>query len=287
MAGAACGASRGSWTTVGWPYSLGQHSRRDQPGASFPRSASAMTLAGCPGVLRACLLTEGFDDRAWAAEHVERSGRHPGGRQRGRCDPAAATGRRTASSSRVRRARPVKHFLGQPGQGGQISPARRGTEQDQVGVFALVRRQPVRPGADLLAQDAEMAPSASAWPTSRWAARRFIQPTAPAAAPAVTPACHFQPRLAPNGWPSSANVPCAVNGPGPPPGPRCAWPRPAPAPSGTTPAPRPVTRPRPVPFRVDPARLPAPPAPRPCWRAPQEAGRARTFRRLLSSCLMP
>jgi hypothetical protein len=41
------------------------------------------------------------------------------------------------------------------------------------------------------AHDADTVPAASAWSTAGWAASRFTQATAPAAAPPVTRVCHF------------------------------------------------------------------------------------------------
>ncbi len=60
------------------------------------------------------------------------------------------------------------------------------------------------------AHDGEMAPSANAADTAGWAARRFIQPTAPAAAPLVTWVCHLS-QARSDCCPSSSCAPLAAN----------------------------------------------------------------------------
>ncbi len=62
------------------------------------------------------------------------------------------------------------------------------------------------------AHDGEMAPAANAVRTAGWAARRFIQPTAPAAAPLVTWVCHLS-HARSLCCPSSSWAPLAANAP--------------------------------------------------------------------------
>ena len=62
------------------------------------------------------------------------------------------------------------------------------------------------------AHDGEISPSANAADTAGWAARRFIQPTAPAAAPLVIWVCHFS-HARSLCCPSSSCAPLAANAP--------------------------------------------------------------------------
>ena len=62
------------------------------------------------------------------------------------------------------------------------------------------------------AHDGEMTPSANADRTAGWAARRFIQPTAPAAAPVVIWVCHLSHARSLR-CPSSSCAPLAANAP--------------------------------------------------------------------------
>ena len=153
------------------PGPVGDAARRDQLPARFLQPVM-VTLAHGAGVLRAGL----------AAEHVQHRVQR-GGALRGQVtfDPARAVQgpvqpqppiREPATPVAVGRGAAAPHLLRQPGQVREFRAARRGGQQDLIGVRLLAFGEFGGPGADLPRPRRRDSPAASASPTAGWAASR-------------------------------------------------------------------------------------------------------------------
>ena len=129
------------------PGPVGQEPGRGEPPAGFFQGV-VVALGGGAGVFGACLLAQGVQDGAerGGALRGQVAPEFPGAAQ-GDIEPQAAVGEPVGVA--VRAGQVAAHLLGQGGQAGQVSAARRGGEQDRVGGGAVVFGQQVGPVADL------------------------------------------------------------------------------------------------------------------------------------------
>ena len=180
---------RCSWTWVGWQARSGrrpaQASRRQASSSASWRRCGAVRTSSRPG-----LLAQRLQHR-----HQRRRAR------RGQVTFQHPRAAKRQSEPHPPLIKPLIAVAGRPGQGPRCGGASPRPAQPDP---AAPHHPPPRPAGShprrrgwfsgnwsvqvqmCRAHDGETAPSANAVETAGWAARRFIQPTAPAAAPRVT-----------------------------------------------------------------------------------------------------